>query len=75
MYTGHERLERALGQSKLRTVRKWVNLAVLVRGSVNSAETRKSVLSVNVHSTRPADTLSARPPEGERGVDLVFNFD
>lgn len=56
-------------------MRKWVNFGVLVRGSVDSAETRKSILSVDVHSTRPADTLSARPPEGKRGVDLVFNFD
>lgn len=54
---------------------KWVNLGVLVRGSVNSAKTRESVLSVDVHGTRPADALSARSPEGKRGVDLVFNFD
>jgi len=54
---------------------KWVNLGVIVRGSVNSAEARKSILSVDIHGTRPADTLSARPPEGERRVGLVFNLD
>jgi len=54
---------------------KRVNLGVLARGSVNSAKTRESILSVDVHGTRPTDALSARSPEGERGVDLVFNFD
>ena len=54
---------------------KWVNLGVLVRCSVNSAETGESVLSVDVHGTRPTDALSARSPEGECGVDLVFYLD
>jgi hypothetical protein len=56
-------------------MRKRVNLAVNVWGSVNSAETRESVLSINVHGARPTDTLSARPPEGECGVNFVFDFD
>jgi len=55
-------------------VREWVNLCS-VRNLVNSTKTRKSVLSIDVHGTRSTDTLSARPPEGKRGVDLVFNFD
>ena len=56
-------------------MRKWVNLAVLGRGSVNPAEARESVLSVDVHGTRPTDTLSARPPEGKGGVNLILDFD
>jgi len=52
---------------------KWVNLGVL-RVSVNSAEARKSILSVYVHGARSTNTLSARPSEGECGVDFVFDF-
>jgi len=54
---------------------KGVNLRVLVRGSVNSTETGKSVLSIDVHGTRPTDALSTGPPEGECGVNLVLDFD
>ena len=55
-------------------MREWVNLAVFGWGSVDSAEARESVLSVNIHGTRTANTLSAGPPKGECGVDLVFDF-
>ena len=76
MYTGHRGSDtRVQILQRTRTVRKGVNLAVLGRGSVNSAEARKSVLSVDVHGTRPTDTLSARPPEGKSGVDLILYFD
>jgi len=55
-------------------VRERINLRV-IRGPVDSTETRKSVLSINIHGTRSTYTLSARPPEGKCGVNLVFNFD
>ena len=54
-------------------MRKGVNLGVAGR-LVNSAETGEGVLSINVHGARSTDTLSARPPESECGIDLVFYF-
>ena len=42
-----------------RTVRERVDLSVFALVTVNSAETCERVLSINVHSTRTAYTLSA----------------
>ena len=53
---------------------KRVNFSILALSFVNSAETSKRILSVDIHGTRATDTLSARPPEGERGVNLVLDF-
>ena len=54
---------------------KRVDLGVLARVAVDTAETRKSVLAVDVHGARAADALAAGAAEGERGVDLVLDLD
>jgi hypothetical protein len=58
-----------------RTVRERVDFGGL--GSVlgDSAETGKSVDSVNVHRARSADTLSARSSESQSRVHLVLDLD
>ena len=56
-------------------MRKWVNLGVLACGSVDSAEARKSVLSIDVHGARTANALSARTTESKGGVNLVLDLD
>lgn len=62
------------GQELWLTVRKRVKLR-LSCGSVNSAETCQGVLSVDVHGARSANSLSARPSEGQCRVHLVLNLD
>ena len=64
-----------LAEMIVRTVRKRVDLGVLVRITVDSAETCESVLAVDVHGARAADALAARAAERERRVDLVLDFD
>jgi hypothetical protein len=54
-------------------VRKGVNLGRLGRVSVDPAEAREGVDTVDVHGARSTDTLSARASEGEGRVDLVLN--
>lgn len=58
-----------------RTVWEGINLGVCRGVAVDAAETGKGVLPVNVHGTRAADTLSARAPESESGIDLVLDLD
>ena len=58
-----------------RTVREGVDLGVLGRVAIDSAEARQRVLAVDVHGARPADALATRPPESEGGVHLVLNLD
>lgn len=54
---------------------KRVNLGVFARIPVNAAETSEGVLTINVHGTRAANTLSARAPERQRRVNLVLDLD
>jgi hypothetical protein len=63
------------GKVELRTVWKGVDLGVFGRVSVDAAETGEGVLAINVHGTRPADTLSAGAPESKGRVDLVLDLD
>ena len=35
----------------------------------------KCVSSVDVHGAAAADALSARPSEGQSGINLIFDFD
>lgn len=60
---------------KARTVRKGVDLGVFAGVPVNTAETSESVLSIHVHGTRTADTLSAGAAKSEGRVDLVLDLD
>ena len=53
----------------------WVDLAVFTPVTVDSAETCKGVLAVDVHSARAADTLAAGASECQCWVDLVLDFD
>jgi hypothetical protein len=39
------------------------------------AQARQCVDTINVHGTRAADTLSARPTEGESWVHFVLDLD
>ena len=55
-------------------MRKRVDLGVLGRVPVDPAQARQRVLAVDVHGARPADALSARPPESEGGVHLVLDL-
>jgi len=41
---------------------------------VNVRETRESILSVNVHGARSADSFATRASKGECGILLVFDF-
>ena len=41
----------------------------------NGTETGESVGSIDVHGTRPADTLATGSTEGERWVNLIFDLD
>lgn len=52
-----------------------VDLGVFARVPVDAAETGEGVLAINVHGTRPANTLSAGAPESEGRVDLVLDLD
>ena len=61
--------------AQIRTVWQGVNLGVLADIPVDSAKACKRVLSVDVHGTRAANTLTARPAEGQCGVDLILNLD
>jgi len=56
-------------------VRKGVDLGVFAGVPVNTAETSESVLSIHVHGTRTADTLSAGAAKSEGRVDLVLDLD
>ena len=56
-------------------MRKGVDLRRLALVLVNAAQARKSVDTVNVHRTRSANALSARPTESQGRVDLVLDFD
>lgn len=66
---------RDVWKGKIRTVWKGVDLGVFARVPVDAAETGEGVLAINVHGTRPTDTLSARAPESESGVYLVLDLD
>ena len=52
-----------------------IDLGVFRLVPVNPAQARKGVLSIYVHGTRAADTLSARTPERQGGVNLVLDLD
>ena len=54
---------------------KGIDLGVFVRVPVDAAETSEGVLTINVHGTRAADTLSARTPKCQSRVDLVLDLD
>jgi len=56
-------------------MRQRVNLGVFRLVPVDLAQTRKGVLAIYVHGTRAADTLSARAPERQGGVNLVLDLD
>lgn len=55
-------------------MRERVDLGVLCV-PVDTAETGECVLSVDVHSARATDALSARPPERQRRINLILNLD
>ena len=57
------------------TVGERVNLGILAGVAVNSAEACKGILSVDVHSARTADALTARAAESQGGVKLVLDLD
>ena len=62
-FTTYTRIRAHLtsGQAKKReehTVRKRINLCVLILSAVNATETGESILAVDVHGTRATDTLS-----------------
>mmetsp|Transcript_51786 Transcript_51786/g.144705 ORF Transcript_51786/g.144705 Transcript_51786/m.144705 type:complete len:271 (+) Transcript_51786:230-1042(+) len=42
---------------------------------LNVKQAREAVLPVDVHRARTADSFPAGPPEGERGVNFVLDFD
>lgn len=54
-------------------VRQGVDLGVILL--VDPAEAGEGVDTVNIHSARTADTLTARATEGERRVNFVLDFD
>jgi hypothetical protein len=56
-------------------VRERIYLCVLVFTAVDATETGESVLAVNVHGARAADTLSTRAAESECWVDFILDFD
>ena len=58
-----------------RTVRQRVDLRVLARLSLDPAQARKGVLSIDVHGAGTTDTLTAGPTEGQRGVNFVLDLD
>ena len=51
----------------------WVNPALLCGLRWDSAQARERVDTIDVHSARPADTLSTRPSERQGRIDLVLN--
>lgn len=56
-------------------MRKRVDLGGLGRVPVDSAQAGEGVDTVDVHGARTTDSLSARPSERERRVDLVLDLD
>jgi len=56
-------------------MRKGVDLDVGSSLSGNSAQTSKSVLSVDVHGATTTDTLTATSSEGQSRVELVLDSD
>jgi len=38
-------------------------------------QTSQSVDAIDIHRTRAADALAARPPEGQSGINLVLDAD
>ena len=61
--------------AQIRTVWQRVNLSILANIPVDSAKACKRVLSVDVHGTRAANTLTSRATEGKCGVNFVFDLD
>lgn len=53
---------------------KRVDLGILVRSPVDSAQASKGVLAVDVHGARAADTLAARTAESQGRVHVVLDF-
>ena len=56
-------------------MREGVDLGVLARVTVDTAQAGEGVLAVDVHGTRAADALAARAAERQRRVDLVLDLD
>src|SRR5689334_10835044 len=47
-------------------------LVILVRHGLGAGQ---RILAVDIHRARPADTLSARSSEGQRGINVVLDPD
>lgn len=56
-------------------VRQRINLCLLPRILLNLTQTSQSILPVNIHRTRPTNSLPTRSPERQCRVDLVLDFD
>lgn len=58
-----------------RTVRKGVELRGLGLASVDSRQTGESVDTIDVHSARSTNSLSARSSESQGRVEVILDFD
>jgi len=56
-------------------VRERIDLRVLGFTPVDATETGEGILTVDVHGTRPADTLSTGTAESERRIYFVLDLD
>jgi hypothetical protein len=52
-----------------------INLGVFILVAVDATKACKSILPVDIHGTRAANSLSARAAEGQGGIDFVLNLD
>ena len=66
---------KKLGEKQILTVRQRIDLRILTTITVDSAETSKGVLTIDIHSTRSADILTARPTKSKSGINFVLDFD
>jgi len=52
-----------------------INLCGLALATVDSTEASKRILSIDVHSTRSANTLTARTAKGKCRINFVLDLD
>jgi len=56
-------------------MRQWVNPTLLARLRRDSAQTRKRIHTIDIHSAAATDTLSTASSEGQGGIHLVLDPD
>ncbi len=54
---------------------KRIDLSVLSLLPIYTAQARKSVLSIDIHSAGAANAFATRAPESEGRINLILNLD